>query len=311
MILVAGRLRRGVALALLGADMDQDRPLARVAHIAQDRDELVEIMAVDRADIAKAHLFKEGAAHRHAAQIFLGAARGVLDAQRLGDALAQLSEVAIALRADLTGEVVAHGAHGRGDGHVVVVQDDDQVLVQTAGVVHRLIGHARAHGAVADHGDDLAVRLPLEVAAHRKAEARRDGGRGVRRAERVVLALLALGEAGESAALAQRPDPVAPAGEDLVGIALVADIPDQDVVGRIEHVVQRQRQLDHAEPGAQMAAGHRDRIDHLRAQLVRRGSQEAQVAVLQIAGKLDLVEMRRVGHVSSGVTDKRSYRRQD
>ena len=52
----------------------------------------------------------------------------------------------------------------------------------------------------------------------------------MRRAEGVVLALGALGEAGQPAALAQRADAVAPAGQDLVRIGLVADIPDQPVV---------------------------------------------------------------------------------
>ena len=44
--------------------------------------------------------------------------------------------------------------------------------------------------------------------------------------ERIVLALGALGETGQPAALAQRTDTIAAAGEDLVRIGLVADIPD-------------------------------------------------------------------------------------
>ena len=52
----------------------------------------------------------------------------------------------------------------------------------------------------------------------------------MRGAERVVFALGALGEAGEAVALAQRADAVAPAGEDLVRIGLVADVPDQAVL---------------------------------------------------------------------------------
>jgi len=52
----------------------------------------------------------------------------------------------------------------------------------------------------------------------------------MRSAERVVLALSALGEAGETAALAQRANAVAPAGQDLVWIGLVADVPDQPIV---------------------------------------------------------------------------------
>ncbi len=88
------------------------------------------------------------------------------------------------------------------------------------------------------------------------------------RAERVVFALGALGEARQAAALAQGADAVAPAGEDLVRIGLVADVPDQAVVRRVEHVVQGHGQLDHAQPGAEMAAGDRHGVDGLLAQFV-------------------------------------------
>ena len=109
---------------------------------------------------------------------------------------------------------------------------------------------------------------PVEVAGDRHAEPGRDRGRGMRRAEGVVFALRAPGEAGQAAGLAERADAVAPAGEDLVRIGLVADVPDQPVVRRVEDVVERHRQFDHAEPGAEMAAGDRDRRDRLLAELV-------------------------------------------
>jgi hypothetical protein len=104
-------------------------------------------------------------------------------------------------------------------------------FVACAGVVHRLIGHAGGHRAVADHGDDVVVASPAQVARDGHAEAGRDRGRGMGGAERVVFALGALGEAGEAAALAQRADAVAAAGEDLVRIGLVADVPDQRSFG--------------------------------------------------------------------------------
>ena len=85
-------------------------------------------------------------------------------------------------------------------------------------------------------------------------------------AEEVVFAFRALGEAREPAALAQRADAVAPAGQDLVRIGLMADVPDEPVSGRVEHIVQRDGQLDDAEARAQMAAGDRDRADRLGAQ---------------------------------------------
>ena len=143
-----------------------------------------------------------------------------------------------------------------------------------AGVVHRLVGHAGAHRAVADDGDDVVV-VAAEVARHRQAQRRRDRGGGVRGAERIVVALGALGEAGQAAALAQGADAVAAAGEDLVRIGLVADVPDQLVVGRVEHVVERDRQLDHAEAGAEMAAGDGNDADRFLAQLVARAAAAA------------------------------------
>ena len=117
----------------------------------------------------------------------------------------------------------------------------------------------------------------------------------MRGAERVVFALGALGEAGQAAALAQRADAVAPAGQDLVRIGLVADVPDQPVGRRVEHVVQRHGQLDHAEAGAEMAAGLGDRVDGLPPQLVGQLLELLGRQVLHVARKVDAVEQRCFG----------------
>ena len=69
----------------------------------------------------------------------------------------------------------------------------------------------------------------------------------MRGAKRVVFALGALGEAGQAVALAERADAVAPSGEDLVWIGLMADVPDQAVARRVENVVQGNRQFDDAQ----------------------------------------------------------------
>ena len=86
--------------------------------------------------------------------------------------------------------------------------------------------------------------LALEVARGRDAQRRRDRGRGVAGVEDVVLALLALEEARDAAVRAQRVEAIAPAGEHLVGVALVPDVPDELVARRVEDVVQGEGQLD-------------------------------------------------------------------
>ena len=93
----------------------------------------------------------------------------------------------------------------------------------------------------------------------------------------------------------QRADAVAAAGEDLVRIGLMADVPDDAVARRVEDVVQRDRQFDHAEAGAQMAAGDRDRIDGLGAQFVGDLPELALVEPPQVVRGVDLIKQGRLG----------------
>ncbi len=60
----------------------------------------------------------------------------------------------------------------------------------------------------------------------------------------------------------------------------MADVPDNAIFRRVEHVMQRDRQLHHAEAGAEMAAGHGDRADRFGAQFV---GELSEVALFQLA----------------------------
>ena len=78
MILVGRGFRRAVALALLRHDMNQHRAGLHVADVLQHRQQMVEIMAVDRADIVEAEFLEQRAAADHeAAGIFLDAVGAV------------------------------------------------------------------------------------------------------------------------------------------------------------------------------------------------------------------------------------------
>ena len=124
----------------------------------------------------------------------------------------------------------------------------------------------------------------------------------MRGAERIVFALGALGETGKPAALAQGADAVAASGEDFVRIALVADVPDQPVVRRVEDVMQRYRQFDDTKPGAEMSAGLGHRADELNPQFVRDLPQMVRLEPTQIVRRLDLVEQRSLGRLKQSVT---------
>ena len=173
-IFVRRILGRAVALALVGHDMNQHRPDVGVANILEHLDERLDVMPVDRSDVIEAELVEERAAGEQAARIFFhlaapcGAAAPASPARASAPACAgaryllELTSRASELRSD---------SDRRRDRHVVVVEDDDQPVSGRRGIVHRLIGHAGAHRAVADHRDRLARRVG-QLVGNRETRAR-------------------------------------------------------------------------------------------------------------------------------------------
>ncbi len=112
----------------------------------------------------------------------------------------------------------------------------------------------------------------------------------MRRAETIVFAFSALGETGQTAALAQRTNPVAPLGQDFVGIGLMADIPYDAVGGRIKNMMYCNRQFHNTKTGAKMTTRDRNRADRLGAKLCRNLRQITFLQFAKIGGRLDCVE---------------------
>jgi hypothetical protein len=75
-------------------------------------------------------------------------------------------------------------------------------------------------------------------------------------------------------------------------IGLVADVPNQPVIRRVEYVMQRNGKLDHAEPGAQVPAGDGDSVDRFLPQFIGHLAQLAGVELPEIAWRFDAVEQR-------------------
>ncbi len=112
------------------------------------------------------------------------------------------------------------------DRHLVVVQDDEEIALQITRLVQPLERHPPGERAVADERDDLSCGAG-EPSALDHAERRADGGGGVPDAEGVMLRLGALGKSGEPALRAQRGEPRAASGQELVRVGLVTDVPDE------------------------------------------------------------------------------------
>jgi hypothetical protein len=292
-IFVVRGLGRRVALALLRAHVHEDRAFRGVADIFEYGDQLIEVMAVHHAYVIEAQFLEQSAAGYEAARQFFSAQGAFLDESRqpLGDLLANAAQRHVRRARQQARKISRHRADRRRDRHFVVVKDHDQAAAHGAGIVHRFVGHARRDRAIADDADDVVV-FAGEIARDRHTQSGRDRGRGMRRAEAVVFAFRALSKSGQASALPQCSDPVPPSGQDLVRVGLMADVPDQLVCGRIEDIMQRNREFDNAETGAEMAAGHCDGADGLSPQFVCNLLKVPSIDTTQISRTLEGIENR-------------------
>ena len=179
-------------------------------------------------------------------------------------------------------EVLRERPDRRADRHLVVVDDDEHLGLALADVVERLQGEAAHQRGVAD--DD---RDPLEAVADvaRLGQALGHGqpGAGMAAVEDVMGRLGPPREPADPVELAQGPEALEAAGQQLVRVGLVAGVPHDPVARRLEQAMERDRQLDDAQRRAEVAAGVRDGRDDRLADLQRE------------LGELDLVEPAQVG----------------
>ena len=108
----------------------------------------------------------------------------------------------------------------------------------------------------------------------------------------VVLGLVDRAERSQAFVLADGVQLLAPPREHLVGVGLVADVP-QDLVARgVEQRVERHRDLAGAEIGAEVTADLADRVDDQLPDLLGDLLQLIVVEVLEVGRAVDPVEKR-------------------
>ena len=121
-------------------------------------------------------------------------------------------------------------------------------------MVQGLEGHACGHGAIADHGNALAPGV-LHAGGNGHAQGGTDRRAGVAHAKGVVFTFGPFREAGQASLAADAAHLLAAAGQDLVGVGLVAHIPYQPVFRRVEYKMQCQGQFQNPQAGAEMPTG--------------------------------------------------------
>jgi hypothetical protein len=109
-------------------------------------------------------------------------------------------------------------------------------------------------------------------------------------ADDVVVGLEDRAERRQTLVLPDRREAVAAAGQDLVRIGLMADVPDDLVAWRLEQAVQRDRDLSGAQVGAEVPPDFADRVDDQLMDLLGYLLELFLVELAQVVRTVDLVE---------------------
>lgn len=252
MVAAGLRLGEGAALAFPGHHVDQDGPV-QLGDVLEVPDEIVETVTFQGAHVLEPQLLEKHPRDDEGLQGLLDLPGELDHLLSPGEGFQNVKDSRfepghLFSRHDPV-QVRRHGPHVGGNGHLVVVEDDDQVLLPVSRPVHGLVGHPRRHGPVADDGDDL-VLFPFETAGLGDAGGGGQGGAAVPGVEDVVRAFLALGEPADAVFAPQGVEPVAAARDELVGIGLVPHVPDEPVPGRVEDIVKGQGEFHRPQDGA-------------------------------------------------------------
>jgi hypothetical protein len=119
----------------------------------------------------------------------------------------------------------------------------------------------------------------------------------VTRAHDVVLGLVDRAEGRQAAVLADRRQLIAAAGEDLVRVGLVADVPQHLVARGVQQRVDGHRQLAGAEVGAEVPPDLPHRVDQQLADLLRDLLQLVLRESVEVLRAVDVVEEGHEGRV--------------
>ena len=199
-------LRGTVSLTLFRHHMDQNSVI-QLLGLPQHLAESLDIMAVHRAQIGNAHIFKQHAGYKQLFYAVLGAFDFVYHGSAhhrdpVQSVCHALFQVVVAAACAQAVQVAGHAPYIFRNRHLIVIQHNDKILLHPGGIVQSLVRHAAGKGPVSNDGYHTVV-LPPDIAPQGNAQSSGYGGGAVACVKGIVGTLLSLGKSAQAPVLAE------------------------------------------------------------------------------------------------------------
>ena len=135
------------------------------------------------------------------------------------------------------GKVTAHAAYALWYAHIIVIQDNEQVIVGYGCVVYAFKSQSAAHCAVTNHGNYTAWGMSVAFVGHSHTKCCRYGIGCVSCGKSVVFTFCGWREWTKTSQFAVGAESVTTAGKNLVAVCLMTDIPYNAVIGGVKDVM--------------------------------------------------------------------------
>ena len=234
--------RRFESFALYCVQVEQLWPF-HLLDLAQRFDQLDDVVSICRPEIADIHPLKDVLLIRD--ERFYG----IVESQYLlllriiehppahQSARKAEAQIIICGRRVQALQILLHTAHTAVDAHIIIVEDDQQIIRRVRRVVKSLKGQSAAHRPIADDGYDMAIVLPLFYCRDGHTECRRYRIARMATSKSIVRAFFGRRKGANAAILAVRMKGFSTAGENLMSISLMPRIPYDAIRRRSKDVV--------------------------------------------------------------------------
>ena len=249
-------------------------------------------MSVDRAEIAEPEALEQIAILQDTLLYDIACLlhRSTQCGQRSEGIPYAIFEAIVVARSGDAQQIVLERAHVVVDRHIVVVENDQQICLACTRIIQTLECQTARHRSVANHRNHV-VLLALEAHSLGHTQRCRDRHRRVTAHESVETALAAARETAQTSQLTIGGEGVAALGDDLMGVGLVSNVPNQLIIRRIENVVDCRCQLHRTQTRTEMTGIYGALLDDVASQFVAIACEFVCVERAQIGRRVDLVEI--------------------